>query len=176
MARSTAPTLQAALAFLAFGRADDGGVDDVALRVGHAVRQVGGLDPVQAVVGRVGDLRRDRVAAVAAGGAVLIHVARLDLQGDGVVAARAADGGHLGHGHDAHVGVAAQALQVDLEAAGGVAHLGKVAVKQRRAPAEGGQLLGEDDLLAALGGFERRRHAGDAAAHDEDRLAGSDGC
>jgi hypothetical protein len=37
-----------------------------------------------------------------------------------------------------------------------VAHLGKVAVEQRRAPAEGGQLLGEDDLLAALGGFERR--------------------
>jgi hypothetical protein len=161
---------------LALGRADDGGVDDVALRVGHAVRQVGRLDPVQAVVGGVGDLRRHRVAAVAAGGAGLGDVARLDLQRDGVVAAGAADGGDLGHGHDAQVGIALEALQVDLEAAGGMAHLGEVAVEQRRAPAEGGQLLGEDDLLAAFGGFERRRHAGDAAAHDEDRLAGSDGC
>jgi hypothetical protein len=81
-------------------------------------------------------------------------------------------GRDLGHGHQPDVAVLLDAPQVDFQPAGRVAHLRKVAVEPRRAAAEDRCLFDQDHLLAAFRGFERGRHAADAAADDQDGLVG----
>ena len=71
--------LAGGLGLVRIGRADDGRIEHVALRIGHRVRQVGRLDLAQVVVERIRHLGLDRLGAVAAGGAVLVDVARRDL-------------------------------------------------------------------------------------------------
>jgi hypothetical protein len=118
------------------------------------------------------DTSADGLGALAAGGAVFIDEARRNFQRHAVVAAAAGNRRDLGHGHQADVAVLLDAPQVDFQPAGRVAHLRKVAVEPRRAAAEDRCLFDQDHLLAAFRGFERGRHAADAAADDQDRLVG----
>ncbi|MEO8331554.1 MAG: hypothetical protein ABI479_03915 [Gallionella sp.] len=53
-----------------------------------------------------------------------------------------------------------------------MAHLGEVAIQQRGATAQRRAALDEYHLLAAFGGFQRRRHAAYPASHDQDGLVG----
>ena len=155
---------------LAVRRADDGRVEHVALRIGHRVRQIGGARFGKTVFVRIANLRLHRFGAFAAGGAVLVDVTRRYFEGDGVIAALPAHRNHFGLGQHAHVAVGLEPAQVDFQPAGRVAHLGEIAVHQCGAPAQAGIALGEDHLLAAFGGFQRRRHAADTAADDENSL------
>ena len=91
------------------------------------------------------------------------------------VAALALDRDHLGLGHDAHVGIAPEALQVDFQAAARMAHLRKVAVELGGAATEGRRLLDQHHLLAAFRGLQRRGDAADAPADDEYHAAGCGG-
>jgi hypothetical protein len=55
-----------------------------------------------------------------------------------------------------------------------MAHLWKVAIEACSAAAKDGGLFDQDYLLVAFRGFQRRRHAADAAAYDQYRLASRD--
>ena len=109
-------------------RADERGIEHVALRIGHRMRQVGRLHFVHAVVERVWYLGRDSLAAGAARGAVLVDVARGDVHRCAVVAALAGNRADLGQREHADVAVRFDAAQIDLEAASRVAELGEIAV------------------------------------------------
>ena len=117
------------LGFFRVGRTDDRGVEHETLRVGHRVRKVRDLGLVQVVVERVRNFGTDGIAAVAAGGAVLVHVAWFDLDGGGVVAGLAGNRGDLGECQHADTLVAPQAPEIDLQAAGWMAQLGKVFIE-----------------------------------------------
>ena len=160
------------LGLFRIGGADDRRVQHVALRIGHRVRQVGGLVLAEVIVERIVHHRLDRTPAVAAGGAVFVHVARLDLDGNGVIAGAALDVGDFGQRQHAHARVALEATQVDFQAANGVTQLGEVAIQLGRPSAQCRIFLNQDDVLAGFGRFERGGHAGNPTAHHENRLVG----
>ncbi len=174
MARSIAPYLHAVLRLFRIGRADDRWVQDVALRVGHRMRQVRRLDLVESVVVRIRNFGTDCLAAFAAGRALLVHEARTEPYGDGIVAARSADTYHFRQRQHAHVAIGLETPQVDLQAAGRMAHLREVAVEQRGATAQGRTAFDEHDLPAAFSGLQSSGHATDAAAHHQNGLARCD--
>src|SRR3990167_6655745 len=88
--------LARALRLLGVRRADDRGVDHVALRIGHGKRQVRRLDFVHVVIERIRNLRAHRCGAFAAGGAVLVHVTRRYFDAGGIVAGLAGNHTYLG--------------------------------------------------------------------------------
>ena len=140
----------------------------------HAVGQIGALALAEAVVVLVVELRLDRLLAVAAGGAVVVDVARGDLDGRGVAPFLALDVRHLGHSHDGEVRVHLGAALVDLQAAGGEAELGEVFVQLGDTAAQVGALFNQHDLLTGLGGLQGSGHAADATTDHQDGLVGCD--
>jgi hypothetical protein len=157
---------------LAFSAADHRGVDHIALRVGHVVWQKRSLDLAQVVVEGIVDFRGRGLAAFATGGAVLVDEARREFHGDAVVALVAGDPGDLSHGQDLDARICLQAAQVYFQTAGGMAHLGEIAVELNGPTTQVGVLFHQHDLLAGFRSLKCCGHAGDAAAHDQDGLVG----
>ena len=160
------------LEFLALSGRDRLGGDDVAHRIGVLVRQVGRLHLVEAVVEGIVHQRLGRVRASAACGAILLHEARATRDRGLEIAARAGNRADFAHRHHANARVLADALIIDLEPAIGMAELGKIAIELRDAPAEAGVALDENDFVSGFRRFERRRHPCNAAADNENCLAG----
>ena len=162
------------LGSLALIGADDGRVDDVALRIGHGMGEVSCLDFAQTVVEGIGDFAGYDFAAIAAGGAVFVDIARGDFERNVVVAALTSHRSNFGHRHHFDIRVALDALQIDFQAAGWMAHLGKIAIELGGTAAQRRIFFHQDHFFAAFCGFEGGGHAADAAADDQDRLIGCD--
>ena len=166
--------LARALGLLGVRRADDRGVDHVALRIGHGKRQIRRFHLVHAVVERIRDFRRYGLLAFAAGGAVFVHVTRRYFNAGGIVAGRAGDRAYLGQCQHTDALVRLETPEVDLQAAGGMAQLGEIFIELAHPAAEARAFFHQHYVLATLSGFEGRGHAADAPADHQYSLVRRD--
>lgn len=109
----------------------------------------------------VREFARDGARAVVTGDAVVVDVARSELDGRLAAASRIPERGDLGQRQDLEVRLLADAALIDLAAASREAELREVLLQLGDAAAQIGTLLDEDHLLTGLGGREHGGHAAD---------------
>jgi len=116
------------------------------------------------IVGNVLGKFGDRLGQVDAAG---LDIPRLDADRDLVVPGRSRDLGHFGQGEKLDVLIVLDALELDFQAAGRGAQLGKIFVELHHPAAEKGIFLDDVDFMADFRGFECGGNAAEAAADDQ---------
>jgi len=158
------------LDFLSLFALYQGGVEDIAQRERHVVRQIGGFDLVHVVVERVVNFHRAGLAAFVAAGALLVDVARIEGDGNIPVPFTAGNGRHLGQSENADLGAVLDAPEVDLQTAGRRTQLRKILMKLSHPSSEVGVLFHEIDFVARFCCFDGGRESTHAAADHQNTL------
>ena len=142
-------------------------VDDVFLRKGHIIGQIGRFGLVQTVVEIVDPPLGAGFCTGMTRHATIIDVARVHLDGDVEITGAAADLGNFRHGIKSDVGIFFDPAKVDFQTAGGRAELGKISVELGNPAAQVGGLLGDDYLRPGFRRLQGRGEAADASPDDQ---------